>query len=1081
MGSLFGPGGPKVAWTGRDPGGQTDLTGLFAPLSLPIGRHAMICTACRAEAGDNGRFCPMCGAPLAGASAAREARKNVAILFMDLVGSTALAERLDPEPLRQLMDRYFAAAAAAIAEYGGAVEKFIGDAVMAVFGATVSHEDDALRAIKAAADTLSQVSDLNTGLAATLGVTLEVRCGVCSGEVMAITSAGGDFRVIGDPVNTAARLQTAAQPGEILVDSDSAAMARGAVALESVDPLILKGKAQPVSAWRVTSAEPVPDAAPLPLTALIGRDDELDELRQTFRRVTRRQQLCLVTVLGAPGIGKTRLVRDFVAQPPADVHVLAGRCSAYGRGITYKPLAEMIASWPGGWPGLAELLGASGEQGDRAIRCLDAVAADGHDSQGDHVGVEDISWAVRHLLTVLGERKPVVMIWEDLHWAAPTLLDLIDEVTVWLTDVPVLLVCVARSELLEARPDWGGGKPCAMTLEVGPLSAAESAELAASLAARDDVYAHQADALCERVAVQCEGNPLFAELMLDVFAETAPGARLPPTISALLTARLDQLPHAERQLIEVASAIGRDLRLPVLRAMAAVQGIDQGEVAGLVARLVRRRVFQRAGQDEVRFAQALLRDTAYALSPKTRREQWHVFLADWFGDELAGHQGSATQAARMAFAYHVEAARLLGKELRPGVPGRPERADAAAQILISEGMIALHRKDLPGAAALLERGRDLLAPGDPQRAALMLYICDSWLGLSDAGRALAALAGPDGPDRPDGLLGRIQRCIVMLRLGQADPADIAAAASQLEAELDRDPANDRAWCRLHQLHGYLYLATERVGLAETQLRLALDRATALADQYEQDRMRCGICELGQWAPTTVSSGLALCAELAVKFADNGTLLVPVLLTRARLAALRGDFELARNTVLTLRGHASDLHLDLADAATCAVSGLVESLAGDHAAALAGYQQSQALLAELGQDGAMRGIQACAARELFELGRTSDAAEAAAALSAASCGPDLRTTIQLKALAARIDAENGRADLAVIAASEAVTMSEQTDDLCLQGDCLADLAVVLHSAGQLAGAAVAADRACGRYQAKEATWLSKRVERWLASS
>lgn len=1026
----------------------------------------------------------MCGAPLRAAGSTREARKSVAILFMDLVGSTTLAEQLDPEPLRQIMDRYFAAASSCIAEHGGAVEKFIGDAVMAVFGATVSHEDDALRAVRAAVAALAEVSELSAGLIATHKVSLEVRCGICSGEVMAITTPDGNFRVIGDPVNTAARLQTAAQPGEILVDAASASMVRASVGLEPVPPLHLKGKAQPVPAWRVTGAAPALDGAALRTAPLIGREDELDELRQSFRRVTRRQQLCLVTVLGAPGIGKSRLVRDFVAgSATADMAVLTGRCSAYGRGITYKPLTEMLDSYPGGWPELARKLESADDAARRAVRCLSTIMPDSPDGPAELAGVEEISWAVRYLLTVLGKNQPVVMVWEDLHWAEATLLDLIDDVVSWLSDVPVLLVCVSRMELLESRPSWGGGKPCAMALELGPLSLDQSAELVAELAARDDVYAHQQDVLCERVTQECEGNPLFAELMLDVFAETAPGTRLPPTISALLTARLDQLPHDERQLLEIAATIGREFSWDVLLAMVQADGIGATAAADLIAQLVRRRIVLRLPADSFRFGQALLRDTAYALAPKSRRERWHLFLADWFARTLGSNSPGSSQGDRLALAYHIEAASLLRRELRPGDASLPELASRAAQILIAEGTRALHRKDLPGAAALLERGRDLLPADDERQTPLALYICDSWLGLSDADRALAALAA-DEESRPadprHDIVCRIQRCIVSLRLGLMRPEEVAAEASRIAAELDLDPDDDRAWCRQFQLQAFLHLASERTAMAEAELRLALHRARSMQDRYEEERLLGAICEVAQWAPTPVSTGLALCAELSGQFATNRALLVPVLLTRARLAALGGEIDDARAALDTVRAYSSDLHLDLADAAIMAMSGLVASLADDHAGAEASYRRSQALLLEMGQARNAITFETFAARELFEQGQIEKASEAFGRLTADHGAMDLRTQIIVKALGARIAAAHGHHDSALDLAMQAVQLSAETDDLCLQGDASADLAVVLCQAGRRADAVAAAGQALDRYQAKGATRLTGRIHRWLAA-
>jgi class 3 adenylate cyclase len=301
----------------------------------------------------------MCG-NLLRLSSPGEARKNVATLFIDLVGSTALAERLDPEALREVTDRYFATCLSCITEHGGMVEKFIGDAVMAAFGAVVSHEDDALRAVRAAMATLAAIRELNTEITATHQVSLEVRCGICTGEVVVITAPGADFRVVGDAVNTASRLQTAAAAGDILICPDTAAMVRTRVGLEQVPPLRLKGKAEFVRAWRATDlASPQQDVM-APQAPLIGRADELEELRHRFRRVTRRQQVCLVTVLGAPGVGKSRLVQEFLTDlGPDGALVVSGQCSSYGRGITYQPLAGILGSYPGGWRALEEVLSES--------------------------------------------------------------------------------------------------------------------------------------------------------------------------------------------------------------------------------------------------------------------------------------------------------------------------------------------------------------------------------------------------------------------------------------------------------------------------------------------------------------------------------------------------------------------------------------------------------------------------------------------------------------------------------------------------------------------------------------------------
>jgi class 3 adenylate cyclase/tetratricopeptide (TPR) repeat protein len=1029
----------------------------------------------------------MCGSPAHAGGVSREARKNVTVLFIDIVGSTALAEQLDPEPLRQLLDRYFAACVSAIDEHGGAVEKFIGDAVLAVFGAAVAHEDDAVRAVRAAAGSLAALHALNADVAASHGVRLEARCGLCSGEVMVITSPGRDFRVVGDAVNTASRLQNAAQPGEILIGAQTAAMVRGHVGIEPIAELRLKGKVSAVPAWRVTDAVlDEDDAALQPSSPLIGRDDELDELRRSLSRVTRRGQVRLVTVLGPPGIGKTRLVREFLAGlDTGAATVMSGRCSPYGRGITYSPLASMLDSLPGGWTELTRLLSAEAEIGERAIRSLTTIMrrpldhqarADSSappDSEADgQAGVEEISWAARYMLETLGRKRPVIMVWDDLHWAEETLLDLIDDAATWLVDIPVLLLCVARTELLETRPAWGGGKPSAATLELGPLTHEQSAMLVSELVLHGDVYPHEHQEAYSRVAVECDGNPLFAELMLDVFAETRHGAQIPPTIHALLSARMDQLPDGERQLLEMASVIGREFTSGTLMAMVEEEGTGAG---GLMTTLVRRRLIQRVGKENFRFRQSLLRDTAYALTPKVRRERWHLMLARRFAESAQG-------ADSLDFAYHVETASLLRRDLAPGSTDLPELASPAADVLIAEGERALERKDLPGAAALLERGRALLAATDARRTPVALHICDAWLGLWDADRCLTALSAESAPgaDRRTLATCAVQQCIVTLRLGLKTPESVAADAERIAVDLHGDADDDLSWCRYHQLQAYLHLVRENAAAAEMSFRSALTRAQAIEDVYEQERILCAICEVAQWTSAHIDRGLELCATLSRRFAANRALLVPVLVTQAHMTALAGHLDDARQTLSTARTYAGDLHLDLADAAVLEVSGIVESLAGAHDKAEIYFRRAAATLRAAPHALDARTADAAIARELLRQGRTDEAAATLGRLGQSDPGLSLRARIVTISLHCRIASAQGCHDEAVALATQARDLSDSVDDPCLAGEVLFDLACVLQAAGFLDRAASAAAQALERFTAKGATLLATRVRDWTTS-
>ncbi|WP_380283349.1 AAA family ATPase [Kitasatospora purpeofusca] len=1069
----------------------------------------MSCAACGRRTAEADRFCAGCGAPLAAAGEPpepRESRRKVSMLFLDIVGSTTLAERLDPEPLRRVMDRYFASCGACVAEHGGVVEKFIGDAILAAFGATVAHEDDALRAVRAATGALAALAGLAAELAAEYQVRLEARAGICTGNVVVITRPGDDFRVVGDSVNTAARLQTAARPGEVLVCADTAAMVRARVGVEPVEPLELRGKSRPVPAWRITAPEAAADR-PGPLTPFVGRTGELAELARGYRRARERRQVCLATVVGAPGIGKSRLVREFLAGlPDGDdgALVLSGRCSAYGRGITYRPLAAMLDSLPGGRPALARLLtgddgaqagaasgGEAARTGRLVARTLAAVAEsaptpDGPDGPGggtapEPVGVADIAWAVRHLLAVLGRSRPVVLVWEDLHWAESTLLGLVEEIAGWLRDVPVLLLCVARPELFELRPGWGTGAPYALTVDLGPMTEDQTAALVSTLALRGDVHpqddrAHDHRELTGRVVALCDGNPFFAEQLMDVFAEAAPGTQVPPTVQALLGARLDRLPATERGLLELAAVVGREFTRAQLRAMAEADGTAPPAAEEATALLARRRVFEPGPPGTYRFAQALLRDTAYEFTPKTRRERWHDFLADRLSRERPSDP--------MAVAYHVEATSLLRRQLRPGDPRLPDLAGPAAGTLIAEGMRALARKDLPAAVQLLERGRALLPTGDPRHTALALHVCDAGIWLQDEARCRTALAAAEAalPDDPRAAATRaIQHGIVALRLGLAAPADVAADARRLTERLEGDPDDDLSWCRLHQLRAHLDLAAERTASAETSFRLALARARALADGYEEDRLLCAVCELAQWTPTPVAASLELCALLGRRFAANRSLLIPVLVSRAHLEALAGEVAAARRTLAEALTYSHDVHADLADAVVLDASGFVESLAGAHDVAEARYRQSLGVLRAAEHAPDTRTTEVAIARELFAQGRTDAAAGALELLDDdAAGGGNPRARLGAAALRGRIASARGRHTEALAAAEAARTLSAGSDDPCLLGETLLDRAIVLRAAGRAARATAEGTEALRMFEAKGATLPAGRVRAWLAT-
>ncbi|TQS23068.1 AAA family ATPase [Microbispora sp. KK1-11] len=1022
------------------------------------------------------------------AGAARPARRNVVVVFIDLVGSTELAERLDPELLRDVLDRYYRACTSGVEEHGGVVEKYIGDAIMAAFGIPAGREDDALRAVRAAHAALQRVRELSEDLAPTHGIRLDVHCGVSAGEAVVIATPGADLRVIGDTVNTAARLQSAAGVGEILVGDEVARMVRAQARLEPVPPLTLKGKSNPVRAWRVTSLEPDTghDDDQIPL---IGRDSEIGRLRAAYRDAVRDRRCRVVTVLGVPGIGKSRLVRDFVHELPAGVTVISGRCRSYGVGITYRPIVEMVESLGDDWRDIQPALEASSGSTLRGLATADASRAP---RTGEDAGVEEISRAVRALFEALARRGPLVAVWEDLHWAEPTLLDLIDDLAAWLADVPVLVVRVARPELLDARPAWGDDAERAAAFELGALDAAQMERLVAELAAHRlpdaEVVAHDmaaGRALCLRVARSSDGNPLFAELLLETLAEEGEDAPLPPTIQALLGARLDRLDEGERDVLERAATIGHVFTRDQLGILCAAEPQARLDVDELLGRLIRTRMVRRGeAPGSFRFTQTLTRDTVYAMTRKDLRATWHLALAD----RIAGQAGAA-EASRAALSshtgeesshgdltHHLETACLLKREVRPDDPMLPALTERAARALVGEGTQALHRKDLPAAIALLERGRDLLPAGHAEHRVLAVRICDAGLARGEADRPYDALDVaermlPD--DRRNRLICAIQRETLAVRFGTRP-----ASGEPLRDLLAADPGDDLGWCRFHHLEALVRIGEGRFGAAEAALRDALARARSLGDRYEENRLLSGLCELAQWSPTPLAEGLSLCVGVSGRFRADRAMLLPVLVTEARLLALAGYVTAARAVLDKADQYAGDLHLDLAATAVLQVRGLVESLVDRHAEAEALFRRAAADLHRAGQSEPARTLELYAARELLRQGRHPEAARELDRLRAAGGRLQTRGELTLLALSARVAALDGGHGAAGALAAQAEELLARTDDPCLRGDVLADLAVAHRAGGRTGPAAQAAARALRDYAAKGAELPARRVRRWI---
>jgi class 3 adenylate cyclase/tetratricopeptide (TPR) repeat protein len=621
------------------------------------------CSSCGQENPAGFRFCGSCGATLA--EPTRELRKLVTVVFCDLSDSTALGERTDPEALRVRLRGFYEEMRTILERHGGTVEKFIGDAVMAVVGLPVAHEDDALRAVRAAWEMRAAVASLG----------LQARIGVNTGEAVA---GEGDTIVTGDAVNVAARLEQSAEPGEVLIGAETRRLVRDAVRVEPVQ-VAAKGKTEPVAAFRLLELDMEAPALGRQLkTPLVGRRAELEQLRQAFERSVRERRCHLFTLLGAAGIGKSRLISEFLSG--LDAIVVSGRCLSYGEGITFWPVVSVLK-----------------QLGDRAAGTL-ARLLEGASTPNE------LFWNVRGQLEEVARARPLVVFFDDVQWGEETFLDLIDHIADLSRGAQLLILCLARPELLERRPAWGGGKLNATTLLLEPLTAEESAELIARHGGAEPEKR-------ERIVSAADGNPLFIEEMLALDREVGE-LRIPSTVQALLQARLDQLAHDERTVLEGGAVEGEIFHRGAVVELTRAPDLDS-HLVGLVRKeLIHPATPMLVGDQAFRFRHLLIRDAAYDALPKATRADLHERFADWL--ETRGRELAELDEV---LGYHREQAARYRRELE-----RPDAAleRRAGRNLAAAGSRAAMRSDAHGAANLIRRALALLPADDRDRPGALL-------------------------------------------------------------------------------------------------------------------------------------------------------------------------------------------------------------------------------------------------------------------------------------------------------------------------------------------------------------------------
>jgi len=996
-------------------------------------------------------------------------RKTVTLVFCDVADSTPLGEQLDPEALRGVWSRYHDTARAVLERHGGTIEKFVGDAVLGVFGIPVVHEDDALRAVRAAVELRGELARLNDELERAYGIRIGVRTGIHTGEVYAGDPAQGDPFATGDAVVVAQRLEASAAAGEILVGDATIRLVRDAVTAEPVPALELKGKSEPVDAWRLLDVEP--DAAGVARrmdSPLIGRAAELDALLAELERVVADRACRIVTIVGEPGIGKSRLAAELIATAGEDALVLEGRCLPYGNGITYWPLVEVIRDLD-----LEAALSSEPDGETVRGRILEAVGRAAPRSRTD-----ELYWAIRRLLETLARERPVVLVLDDIQWAEPAFLDLVEYLAGWSRDAPILVCCMARPDLAELRPAWGG-----TTIQLAPLPREHARVLLENLAGPVDPDA--ADAMGRATG----GNPLFLEEMLRMLVEdgvlierdgrlepvgAVDSLRVPETVQAVLAARLDRLGDDELAVLQRAAVIGQVFWWGAVADLSPPE--DVGAVAGHLQALVRKGLIKPdvrtfAGEDGFRFGHILIRDAAYDSMPKRSRAELHERFAGWAED----HAGEGAELDEI-IGHHLEQAYGFRVELGARGEAEDRLAGRAADRLLRAGRRALDRGDIHAARTLLERAAALLAPADARRLelapelGLVLTVSGA---LSQAEEVLTeVIERTDGVPQPVVLAARIERVALRLRSDprggwEDDLALIEVALPGLEAAADLDRRGHRAIARGWFLLGLVRgLWAGRVEAGEGALLRARRHAQAAGDRWQETEI-VGRIGFAAWSgPLPVHDGIGLCVSLLESAPDD--LFMEACCRRwiGSLVARQGRFEEARELVAAAAAAYEELGARL-DAVSTAAFGRadVELLAGDDEAAESALRDGYEALGNLGEIGHRASVAAMLARTLHARGHAAEADDLAREVEATASEQDLWSQTLYRLTRARLLVDAGALDEAERVARDALAIVEPTDLLDLRGDVLLELAVVLHAGGRADEARKCIQTGIGLYEAK----------------
>ena len=1007
-----------------------------------------------------------------------EFRKKITAVFADLIGSTGLAERLDPEVFRELVLTFLERMAGVVEAHGGDVEHLAGDGVMGVFGADRAQGDDALRAVTAAGEMLEQLDRLNDEVESRIGGRLAMRIGVNTGTIIVGSTVGGRSVSLGDPMNVAARLQAHAPPDQILIGDETHRLVARHVRTEGAGELELRGRTEPMPAYRVTGFDTGEAVESLRERSLVGRGRELGLLTVAFERAAARRSCEFVSVLGDAGVGKSRLVAELADRYEDRATLLVGRCLSYGEGITYWALAELIRR-----------AGGIVEDDSTETRRAKLEAAVASDPDGatiarhlaQLVGLEDVdtpgdeaAWAVRRLLENAAAQGPVIVVFDDLHWAEPKLLDLVLELARTL-EGPILFVCMARFELLEARADWE--QACSTTLSLRPLSTTETDDMVEGMIG---------DALPERFRTHlvelAAGNPLFVEQVLHKLVDeghlTVHGSgweaqgddaelSVPATIEALLAARVDNLSGPERECAEFAAVIGMEFWAAPLEELV-------GESAERAIETLRRKLViepvRRAGarRDMLRFRHLLLRDAVYESIPKGRRARIHERVAEWLEHWFADRLGEVEEI----IGHHYEAAARYSSALLTGGDDASRLAARAVEHLTAAGRRAAARQDENAAARFFGRVVALLGEGDPTRLEPLLELGTSLVRGGDTGRAEEVLAdarraaGTASDPRLDAEVRVLEvnlRRLTSPRWWAAHGRTEASELTRVFTDLGDPLGAAKAWHLLGKAHS----DRGEQAAAKEAFEHALEFAREAGDAGVEAWIRYWLVHAAVFGPVPCLDVIELCREDLswARERANRSLEGSVLVRMGEMLARSGRVPEAQDTFAEARAIFEPLgrpsHLAYMPISTAAV----EPVASDPVGAERELRPAYEFFKQVGADHILATVGPMLAAALVPQGDVTEAIALTEEAERLAADDDLDGQVKWRLARACAHTREERHPDAERLARQAVALAERTDTVLLHADALAGLALALIAAG--AGAEAREPAACAGelYEAK----------------